>query len=468
MDIEDVVPLVAMPVGGPTNALGFSRGPRWLYTGGDDGYVRKYNLVQSMRGEAPLTVAQRHQIVDGVTNGGVLEGYWENEVPREAEAADAAPAAAAAAAPAKQTAAGTYVPRLSPVYALANDPDGFWVLSGLETGGINLTSARMNEGAVQWHFRAGNAGSLAYQGDAHTDAVSCLELGREKHTFISGSWDKSVIAWDLEVGKSTAKWDAGGQVSSVEWRPEGAESLVVDLSAVGSGGVDTAADADADDADDASLFGSDDEGETAEQNDAQQPTASSTTLSPHTFLTATINGSVRLWDARTPTGVALATPSRPWTMSACWGESGKSVFLGGPKGIVREWDVRGGSTGSSGADGANGANTAQSGSGAGGACLREISLPPPAGVISALARVTHRYIVLGCEDNVRVYDLEAPPGATPYITIPSHLRGLVGAIRVAGDLVAVARGARGWGTSAADHVFLYKIKFGPREKTLSA
>lgn len=423
--ISDIVPVVAMPVGGPTNAVSFSRGPKWLFTGGEDGFVRKYNLVSSLNGEAPLTVAQRHQIVDSITLGGALDGYWENEVPQLDE---------------KLPPTGVYQPQISPVYSLTNDPNGFWVLSGQDNGGISLMSSRMNEGGIQWYFRDANTCS-SYQGMSHSDTVSCLTMGRDSTSFLSGSWDKSCIEWDLDVGKGRRRFQTGGQVSSVEWRPTG--SLEVEVCVTGDAG-----DEEEEEEDNGSLFGSDDEDDEADKPGA---TAAQGRVvdSEHTFMTSTITGEINIWDVRAPLAVmGIAGGSkitRSWSMSACWAEDGGSIFVGGKKGGVSQWDIR-----------------ALEGS----PPIREIKLPAMSGLISSVARISGRYIVLGGEDNVRVFDLEgndSETGGIPYQTVPSHSRGLVGAIKVENGFMAVARGARGWGVSNADHVFLYKVEFGPME-----
>ncbi|KAG0238781.1 Transcription factor spt8 [Actinomortierella wolfii] len=40
---------------------------RWVFTGSEDGYVRKYDFFASMNGKTPLTQGQRHGQVDSVT-----------------------------------------------------------------------------------------------------------------------------------------------------------------------------------------------------------------------------------------------------------------------------------------------------------------------------------------------------------------------------------------------------------------
>lgn len=54
---------------------------RWVFTGGSDGYIRRFDWFGSINGKVPLTVAQRHPFVDSVTRAGVLLSYWENEEP---------------------------------------------------------------------------------------------------------------------------------------------------------------------------------------------------------------------------------------------------------------------------------------------------------------------------------------------------------------------------------------------------
>lgn len=97
---------------------------------------------------------------------------------------------------------------ISSVYSLAVQRDGLWLLSGLESGGINLQSVRIDEGK--------RIARLA----GHTSAVSVLNLARDERSVLSGSWDKNVIDWDLNVGKQARSFEgSGGQISALETRP---------------------------------------------------------------------------------------------------------------------------------------------------------------------------------------------------------------------------------------------------------
>ena len=94
------------------------------------------------------------------------------------------------------------------MYSLAVQSDGLWLLSGLESGGINLQSVRHDEGKLIHCLRK------------HTSAVSVLELAQDQRSVLSGSWDKTVLDWDLETGKVKRTFQgSGGQISALETRP---------------------------------------------------------------------------------------------------------------------------------------------------------------------------------------------------------------------------------------------------------
>lgn len=99
-------------------------------------------------------------------------------------------------------------PLLSSVYSLAVHREGLWLLSGLESGGINLQSVRHDEGKIISCLRE------------HTSAVSVLNLAQDEKSVLSGSWDKLVIDWDLNTGKPRRTFEgSGGQISALEVRP---------------------------------------------------------------------------------------------------------------------------------------------------------------------------------------------------------------------------------------------------------
>lgn len=80
--VYDIVPTIAAPHSTSINAVTATPDLRWVFTGGADGYIRKFSWVDTVNGRAMLTVAQRHPFVDSVTKAGVLLSYWENEEPQ--------------------------------------------------------------------------------------------------------------------------------------------------------------------------------------------------------------------------------------------------------------------------------------------------------------------------------------------------------------------------------------------------
>lgn len=75
----DIVPTIAAPHSTSINTITATPDMRWVFSGGADGYIRKFNWVDTANGKLMLTVAQRHPFVDSVTKAGVLLSYWENE-----------------------------------------------------------------------------------------------------------------------------------------------------------------------------------------------------------------------------------------------------------------------------------------------------------------------------------------------------------------------------------------------------
>lgn len=77
--VYDIVPTIAAPHSTSINSIIATPDLRWVFSGGADGYIRKFNWIETANGKSMLTVAQRHPFVDSVTKAGVLMSYWENE-----------------------------------------------------------------------------------------------------------------------------------------------------------------------------------------------------------------------------------------------------------------------------------------------------------------------------------------------------------------------------------------------------
>lgn len=188
----DIVPTMAAPQSTSINAIAATPDMRWVFSGGTDGYVRMFNWVETANGKVPLTVAQKHPFVDSVMKAGSLLTYWENEE-------------ATLHTPPKNTDEGKWT---SPVYSLAVHHQALWLLSGLESGGINVQTCRHQ------------AGTRITTLKEHTSAVSVLQLSQDETQLLSGSWDKNILDWDLQTGKvKRAFKGSGSQISSIETRP---------------------------------------------------------------------------------------------------------------------------------------------------------------------------------------------------------------------------------------------------------
>jgi len=77
--VYDIVPTIAAPHSTSINSVTSTPDMRWVFSGGADGWIRKFNWVDTANSKSMLTVAQRHPFVDSVTKAGVLMSYWENE-----------------------------------------------------------------------------------------------------------------------------------------------------------------------------------------------------------------------------------------------------------------------------------------------------------------------------------------------------------------------------------------------------
>ncbi|KAK4135834.1 WD40 repeat-like protein [Trichocladium antarcticum] len=202
--LYDIVPTMAAPQATSVNAMAITPDLRYWMTGGTDGYIRKYDGMGTINGKQQLTVAQRHPFVDSVVKAGVLVSYWENEepAPPNARAEDRI---------------------LSPVYSLAVHSAGLWLLSGLESGGINLQSVRHDEGKRIHCLRDGG----------HANAVCVLQLAPDEKSVLSGGWDKAVLDWDLNNGHIIRRYDgSAGQISAIELRPASGAPIPAEASEI--------------------------------------------------------------------------------------------------------------------------------------------------------------------------------------------------------------------------------------------
>ncbi|KAF9958428.1 Transcription factor spt8, partial [Modicella reniformis] len=314
---------------------------RWVFTGSEDGYIRKYDFFSSMNGKTMLTQGQRHGQVDSVTKAGILISYWENEeqpnkqspaatlsttpAPGEDGFSTTAPGTSSSSsfnpansndmdidgtlthvkkeenlgdqilAPvASSSQARTTSPfeesKMSAVYSLDCHSEAVFALSGLESGSVNLWTPRHEEGTCHHVFRQ------------HTGPVSAIKLTPDQQGFISGSWDHSVLQWDLNNGSIVRSYTGhGSQISSLSFQPTDMPPANIDMSS---------------------------------------PTANCS--NDAVLLSTSVDGMICLWDRRDPTSLprkfSLPDKIPPWCLSACWSADGKRIYCGRRNGTVDEWD----------------------------------------------------------------------------------------------------------------------------------
>ncbi|KAJ5941449.1 hypothetical protein N7516_001617 [Penicillium verrucosum] len=536
----DVVPTTAAPHATSINAITATADMRWVFTGGSDGFVRKFNWADSINSKLMLTVAQRHPFVDSVVKAGVLMTYWENMD-------------------------GSH---LSPVYSLASHSEGLWLLSGLESGVIRLQTLRHEEGKEIALLRQ------------HTSAVSTLNLTSDEQSLLSGGWDKRVFDWDLNTGQARRAFGGtGGQVSAVEIRPESSISVPKDTiepqqtngtyasnyAAPGTdtfnfmdtshdngdtgaaenpqagspadslfGGADSLfgdADGGAADGNEPSggVFGVDEDdefgravangamadadapGEVDDEMPAQPdvvhaqsahnsllkqtntptdkqlqeiessdahisngpvepavnglpkaedletppaaPDSSQNTqqeqgvASDNTFLAASIDGTIRVWDRRQLDPVARITPynSPPWCMNACWSPDGNYIYAGRRNGTVEEYSLH------------KGLRNAE----------RTFKFPQGSGPVTALKAMPNgRHLVCASHDILRLYDLQNEQGdqtsrhsPVPFLIIPGHRTGTISQLFIdnACRYMISTSGNRGWEGNTTEVLLGYEI-----------
>lgn len=464
----DMIPTIAAPQATHINCIVTTRNLRWFFTGGQDGYIRKHDFHQSITGKVPLTVAQKHPFVDTVQKSGVLLSYWENDEGEDDESATAAPPS-------------SLEKTLSPVFCLAVQRDGMWILSGQYGGGINLQSVRVEEGKTVATLRS------------HTAAVSALCLSRDEQSLLSGGWDKQIYDWDLQTGKTRRNFVAGnkitGQVSTIALRPENAPAIDMSLAkppthnnslatlvtekSVADGAAPKTAGSPASSISFDPLFDEEDDDEgptlpetidasTASINGAPTPagttkapvSASSVNNDPSSapppdtsntvFLSACIDGTMSIWDRRQSDAISripLPAGVPPWCMSACWSLDGESFYCGRRNQTVEEYSLRANMT----------------------VPARTIKLPYNSGPVSCVTAMPNgRSLICASADNVRMYDLlrDDTSGGMPFMIVPGHHGGVISDFWVDETcrFAFSTSGNRGWDGISTEVVLGYEIK----------
>jgi len=222
-------PLIFIPHGCPVHALAVPPCGSHLFSGGQDGFVRRIAIYESVTGSAleNLTMKQGGHVpvvekdIDKTTI--FLTGYWENE-DHKSLLDPTLPRPPLKWGP-KSVGNATQV---SPVYSLAIHNEELWGLSGTESGNINLFTIRHDEGHIRHVFKAANPPSTVpltsssdVKGHKPGSVISSLDLNSDQNIAFSGGWDGIVLGWDLNTGQVVNKFIAhASQISTVSLRPD--------------------------------------------------------------------------------------------------------------------------------------------------------------------------------------------------------------------------------------------------------
>lgn len=454
----NINPTAAIPIQANVNALTMSKGLQYLFLGGDDGYIRKYDFRKTMDGKSSLTVIQKHALTESVQYAGVNLSYWENEVPLKKSEMKLL----------KNN--KEYEPKVSPVYSLAVQSECMYMLSGLENGGITMQGVRYNEGCIGHYFKNNNS---------HQQPVNLIKINRDEDRFLSAAWDKTLIEWDLQTGKIINNFlGSKAELSSLEFRPLYSSVSIkdIDLSSKSKGEAE-------DDDEMDSLFGDEDEDElkleseqegntegTTVTNNANEDSENTSTTSKKSveedmdeiskktldivtdeniFLTSGLNGNVCIWDRRISTSPAInlqkGENTPPWCLSATWAADGDHIFAGRRNACVEEFDIKMPSN-----------------------PMSQIKLPSLSGPVSYIhAMPNNKHLLCASYDNIRLYDTTAISGnsgsnktnASPFFIIPGHHGGAISNIYIDPTcrFMISTSGNRGWQGISTDVALLYEI-----------
>ncbi|RUS18648.1 WD40-repeat-containing domain protein [Endogone sp. FLAS-F59071] len=428
----DVAPYVAAIHTGHIYSLAATRCFRWVFTGSEDGYIRKWDFFASMNGKTMLTQVQRHQHVESVTKvrySGFLLSYWDNEEQQD-EKPKADPNNTEEERP------PTPESKLSPVYSLDVHSEAVWGVTGLENGAINLVTIRHEEGRCHHVLQK------------HNGPVSVLRITPDEVGLISGSWDKNVVEWDLNTGSVVREYAGhNSQISSVAFQPKFVSPVgtprerQVDGSINGNGKNDESTTTERKDKADSDIDMDQKEGMEMKEgvnedddhvmSDAKNATgAQDDGREKNIILTTSIDGNAFVWDRRVPNGVArkLLLPDRtpPWCLSACWSADGTKVYAGRRNGTVDEWDF-----------------TSQK-------HIRSFRMPANSGPVSYVTSMPNgKHIICASTDNIRMWNTSLDSSFTisssddgttaksskassviPFSILPGHHGGIISQIRI--------------------------------------
>ncbi|EGG00688.1 uncharacterized protein MELLADRAFT_50301 [Melampsora larici-populina 98AG31] len=450
-------PLVFIPHGCPVHALALPPCGSHLFSGGQDGFIRRIAIYESVTGSMTenLTMRQGGHVPliekEGDKTTIFLTGYWENEDNERAVQS------IHKVGNDNSRSANRWGPKsvgnaskVSPVYSLAVQSEELWGLSGTESGNINLFTIRHDEGQIRHVFKGISGHRLG-------SVVSALELNHDQNIAFSGGWDGNVLGWDLNTGQVVNRFIAhASQISTVTMRPDHSSTIY------DSKNFDEAL-VEEDGNDDDSLFagsGSDglpdsspapvpDPVPTRPRTQVPSVTDSSLPLlNEDVLLTSGIDGQVYLWDRRIqPVNgkglvrkLDLPKHTAPWTSSVTWSIDGRSIYVGRRHHSIDVYDLRFNKT-----------------------VQRTIRLPSSSGPISCVKMWPDgNSLVCASFDNVRLWNLksEANGAKIPFRIIPGNSSGVVSSMSITPSqrYLITASGDRGWENTSNECVVIHEVR----------
>jgi transcriptional activator SPT8 len=176
----------------------------------------------------------------------------------------------------------------------------------------------------------------------------------------------------------------------------------------------------------------------------QEPTQ----MSPNIFLSAAMDGTIRLWDRRVPDPVARIGNRRgvpPWCMGACWSPDGNWIYAGRRNGTVEEFSIHNAKSGWQ--------------------PERVLKFPAGSGAVSCVRPMPNgRHLVCASHDILRLYDLRDNAAfkhsKVPFIIVPGPPRaGVISSLYIdpTSRIMISAAGMRGWDGTSTEVLIGYEI-----------
>jgi transcriptional activator SPT8 len=199
----------------------------------------------------------------------------------------------------------------------------------------------------------------------------------------------------------------------------------------------------------------------AATTDDELPQTSSTT-----FLDTSIDGTLRIWDQRVSSPIAVVHPSPgipPWCMGACWSVDGNTIYAGRRNGTVEEYSLHKGFQMSTPQrtfkfPGGSGPVSAVRAMPNGRHLIWYVSLYLPFLSLDPQANIN----ISASYDILRLYDLrdvENARSTVPFLIVPGHRTGVISALHIdpACRFMISTAGNRGWEGASTEVMLGYEI-----------